>query len=110
MTENPEDEQFYRGTEAIAFPKIDDRQLALLEPLGRRCTLRCGEILSKAGQRDLGMTVVLSGELEAFEARDGHQQILACPGPRDFVGDKPCAITSFPFWRQIFDSLSGLVT
>jgi hypothetical protein len=26
-----EDEQFYRDTESIAFPKLDDRQLAMLE-------------------------------------------------------------------------------
>jgi thioredoxin reductase (NADPH) len=40
MTESDKDEQFYRDTEAVAFPKIDDRQLALLEPLGQRRTLR----------------------------------------------------------------------
>ena len=70
-----------------AFPKIDDRQLALLEPIGRRCSLRRGEVLFKAGQRDIGMTVIINGELEAFETRDGKEQILASLGPRDFVGD-----------------------
>ena len=49
-TEVDEDEQFYRDTESIAFPKIDDRQLALLEPLGERRTMRRGEIIFKAGQ------------------------------------------------------------
>ena len=34
MTEADQDEQFYRDTESIAFPKLDDRQLAMLEPLG----------------------------------------------------------------------------
>jgi thioredoxin reductase (NADPH) len=34
MTELDKDEQFYRDTESIAFPKLDDRQLAMLEPLG----------------------------------------------------------------------------
>jgi len=87
MSENDKDEQFYRDTESIAFPKLDDRQLALLEPLGQRRTLRQGEIVFKAGQRDFGMTVILSGGLEVFETRDGIEQILATPGPRDFVGD-----------------------
>ena len=87
MNENDKDEQFYRDTESIAFPKLDDRQLALLEPLGQRRALRRGEIVFKAGQRDFGMTVILSGELEVFETRDGLEQILATPGPRDFVGD-----------------------
>src|SRR3989442_4789244 len=87
MTEPDNDEQFYRDTESIAFPKLDDRQLAMLEPLGSRRVLRRGEILFKAGQRDLGLTVILRGGLEVFEARDGEEQILGTPGPRDFVGD-----------------------
>src|SRR5437868_6341790 len=87
MTELEKDEQFYRDTESIAFPKLDDRQLAMLEPLGTRRTGRRGEIIFKAGQRDLGMMAVLRGELEVFEARDGGKQILATSGPRDFVGD-----------------------
>ena len=87
MTELDKDEQFYRDTQSIAFPKLDDRQLAMLEPLGRRRILRRGEPLFKAGQRELGLTVVLRGELEVYESRDGQEQILATSGPRDFVGD-----------------------
>src|SRR5437016_5036114 len=87
MADEDKDEQFYRDTESIAFPKLDDRQLALLEPLGTRRTLRRGEFVFRAGQRDLGLTVILSGGLEVFESRDGQEQILATSGPRDFVGD-----------------------
>ena len=87
MTELEEDEQFYRDTESIAFPKLDDRQLAMLEPLGTRRILRRGEMLFKAGQRDLGLTVILRGEVEVFESRDGQEQILATSGQRGFVGD-----------------------
>lgn len=87
MSENDKDEQFYRDTESIAFPKFDDRQILQLSPLGQRRTLRHGDFLFKAGQRDLGLTVIISGELEAFETRDGKELILATPGPRDFVGD-----------------------
>src|SRR2546422_4816426 len=87
MTELDKDEQFYRDTENIAFPKLDDRQLAMLEPLGTRRIVRRGELVFKAGQRDLGLLVTLRGELEVFESRDGQEQILATSGPRDFVGD-----------------------
>jgi thioredoxin reductase (NADPH) len=81
------DEQFYRDTQSTAFPKLDDRQLAMLEPLGRRRTVQQGELIYRAGQRDFAMAVILAGELEVFASRDGHEQILATPGPRDFVGD-----------------------
>jgi thioredoxin reductase (NADPH) len=84
---NDKSEQFYRDTESIAFPKIDDRQLAMLEPLGRRRTLHQGEMLFRSGERDFPLAVVLSGEVEAYEARDGTELILATLGPRDFVGD-----------------------
>ena len=70
-TASSEDEQFYRNTESVAFPKLDDRQLALSEPLGVRRILRRGELVLKAGQRDLGMTVILRGEMEVFESREG---------------------------------------
>jgi hypothetical protein len=77
MSKEERDEQFYRDTESVAFVKLDDRQLAQLEPLGKRRLVRKGEFIYKAGQRDLGPTVVINGELEMFESRDGHEQILA---------------------------------
>jgi thioredoxin reductase (NADPH) len=87
MTDEEKDEQFYRDTESTAFVKLDDRQLALLEPLGKRRTLQRGEFIFKAGQRDLGLTVILRGETEVFEAREGTEQILATGRERDFIGD-----------------------
>jgi thioredoxin reductase (NADPH) len=82
-----EDEQFYRDTESIAFPKLDDHQLSLLEPLGERRVMKRGDVLFKAGQRDLGLAIVLRGELEAFETRDGTEYNLATARERDFMGD-----------------------
>ena len=39
----------------------------MLEPLGKRRIVRRGEMVFKAGQRDLPLIVILSGELEVFE-------------------------------------------
>jgi thioredoxin reductase (NADPH) len=87
MTDEEQDEQFYRDTESIAFPKLNDRQLSLLEPLGERRVLKRGDVLFKAGQRNLGLAIVLRGELEAFETRDGTEYNLATARERDFMGD-----------------------
>jgi thioredoxin reductase (NADPH) len=87
MTDPDKEETFYRETESIAFPRLDDRQLAMLEPLGSRRMLPRGEILFRAGNREMGLTVVLTGELEVFESLDGNEQILAVCGPRTFTGD-----------------------
>lgn len=87
MSHEDPDEQFYRDTEATAFPKLDDHQLSLLEPLGQRKIVREGEILFRAGERNFPMIVVIRGELEAYESRESVEQILGTPGPRDFVGE-----------------------
>lgn len=87
MASNSADDQFYRDTESIAFPKLDDEQLSLLEPLGKRRVTPRGDLIYKVGQRDMGLTIVLRGEIEAFESRDGVEQILATARARDFMGD-----------------------
>ena len=87
MTDEQQDEQFYRDTESIAFPKLNDHQLSLLEPLGERRLVKRGDLVYKAGQRDLGLTILLRGEIEAFEQRDDSEQILATAHERDFIGD-----------------------
>jgi thioredoxin reductase (NADPH) len=87
MTDEQEDEQFYRDTESIAFPKLNDHQLSLLEPLGERRVMKRGDMLFKAGQRDLGLAIVLRGEFEAYETRDGTEYNLAIAHERDFIGD-----------------------
>src|SRR3954447_15133935 len=87
MTTEQEDEQFYRDTESIAFPKLDDHQLSLLEPLGERRVMKRGDFLFKAGQRDIGLAIVLRGEFDAFETRDGTEYNLATAHQRDFIGD-----------------------
>src|SRR5260221_14565650 len=51
MIELDKDEQFYRDTESIPFPKLDDRQLARLEPLGTRRIVRRAELVYKARRR-----------------------------------------------------------
>jgi thioredoxin reductase (NADPH) len=81
------DEQFYRDTESVAFAKLNDHQLSLLEPLGQRRVVKRGDVVYKAGQRDIGLTVVLRGEIQVFERRDDVEQELAVAHERDFIGD-----------------------
>src|ERR1044071_9027755 len=41
------DEHFYRDTESVAFPKLNDYQLSLLEPLGQRRVVNRGDVRSE---------------------------------------------------------------
>src|SRR5260370_8578111 len=43
------DEQFYRDTASVAFPKLDDRQLSLLAPLSERPALKRVGLVSNTG-------------------------------------------------------------
>src|SRR5437660_10432919 len=81
------DEHFYRDSESVAFPKLNDYQLSLLEPLGQRRVVNRADVIFKAGQRDLGLTIVLRGEVEVFATLDGTEQIMATARERDFIGD-----------------------
>src|SRR5215475_469621 len=87
MTDEEKDKQFYRDTESIAFAKLDDHQLSLLQPLGQRRVVKRGDIVYKSGERDVGLTVVLRGEIQVFEQRDDIEQELAVAHERDFIGD-----------------------
>lgn len=87
MNTTEADERFYRDTESVAFPDLDDHQLGLLEELGTRRTVQAGEVIIRAGEREFPMAVVMTGLLEAYETREGVEQILATPGPRSFLGD-----------------------
>ena len=53
MADDETDEQFYRDTESIARRNSASTQLAMLEPLGSRRKVPRGELIFKAGQRDL---------------------------------------------------------
>src|SRR6202007_3477864 len=76
-----------RNKKTPPHPRLTDQQLAMLEQIGPRRVVRQGELVTRAGQRNVGLTAVLRGELEVFESRDGQELILASPGPREFLGD-----------------------
>jgi thioredoxin reductase (NADPH) len=87
VTDEQQDEQFYRDTESVAFPKLDDHQLSLLEQLGERRVLERDHVIFKAGDRDYGLVIVLRGEVSGFEERDGTELLLATGHERDFLAD-----------------------
>jgi thioredoxin reductase (NADPH) len=87
VTDEQKDEQFYRDTESVAFAKLDDHQLSLLRPLAQQRVLKRDDVVFKAGQRDIGLTIILRGEIQVFEQRDGTEQLLATLQERDFLGD-----------------------
>jgi thioredoxin reductase (NADPH) len=71
----------------VAFPKLDDTQIAVLERAGTRRQFANGDFLFRTGDVDLSLYVILSGEVEIFGLSDRQETSVVTSGPRDFVGD-----------------------
>ena len=74
---------------AVAFPKLDGTQLALLEgcPLTVIKRYRDGEKLFEAGQRDTNFYVVKSGCVEIRDESGEQPKIVTVHQPGEFTGE-----------------------
>src|SRR5260370_21145761 len=81
MPEIDEKEQFYRDTETVAHPRLKDQQLAMLEQVGTRRVVRRGELVIKAGQRNLGLTAGCPGGHGVVRPPDPQTAVLPNPRP-----------------------------
>ncbi|MEY2495132.1 MAG: thioredoxin reductase [Verrucomicrobiota bacterium] len=75
--------------EAVAFPKLDDGQMA---KLGRYAgvspkKLRAGEALFQCGDRDSSFFVIKSGEVELVDDTGEKPKVVRVLGPGEFTGD-----------------------
>src|ERR1700684_2796596 len=73
-------------SDAIAFPRLDKNDLALLKALAVSCTFEDGQTVFHAGQADLDLFVVESGGLEILNPSDGNRHVVT-HGPGQFAGD-----------------------
>jgi thioredoxin reductase (NADPH) len=72
---------------AIAFPTLDDVQVATLANFGTRRTLRDGEFLIKAGTRGYKFFVVERGAVEIVEESSGEPKTVTVHEVHAFGGD-----------------------
>ncbi len=71
----------------IAFPKLDDDQIASLDKFATLKTFQPGETLFAAGERDFKFFVIKSGEVEIIERSSGHDRLVTVHEARGFTGD-----------------------
>jgi thioredoxin reductase (NADPH) len=72
--------------EEVAFPRLTSAELALVRPLATPCDYADGETIFQAGQADIDLYVVESGQVEIRNPTDGHRPIVS-HGPGQFSGD-----------------------
>jgi len=71
----------------VAFPTLDDLQVATLAKFGTRRVLRDGELLIKAGDREYKFFVVERGAVEIVEHSSGDTKRVALHARHAFGGD-----------------------
>jgi thioredoxin reductase (NADPH) len=73
--------------DAVAFPTLDESELAVLDSLGRRRTVELGEYLYREGDASYDFYVIRSGAAE-ITVRDGDEErFIARHGPGRFLGE-----------------------
>src|SRR6516164_632987 len=73
-------------TEETAFPRLSSAELALVKPLAKPCDYADGDIIFRAGQADIDLYVVESGQMEIRNPTDG-DRLIAVHEPGQFSGD-----------------------
>src|SRR5438128_4349384 len=73
-------------TEETAFPRLTAAELGLVKPLARPCDYADGDVVFRAGQPDIDLYVVESGQMEIRNPTDGHR-LIAVFEPGNFSGD-----------------------
>src|SRR2546423_10767533 len=73
--------------DVVAFPTLDDSELAVLQALGSRRSVAVGEYLYREGDATYDFYVILSGAAEIVVRSDGEERIITRQGPGKFLGE-----------------------
>ena len=72
-TSSPRRDYAMAQTEETAFPRLTSAELALVKPLAKARDYADGEIVFRAGQPDIDLYVVESGQMEVRNPTDGNR-------------------------------------
>jgi thioredoxin reductase (NADPH) len=72
--------------EQVAFPQLTEAELAVVRPLATAREYADGEIVFRAGQADIDLYIVESGQIEIQNPSDGHT-VIVVHKPGQFSGD-----------------------
>jgi len=73
--------------DAVAFPTLDDSELAILAALGSRRSVAVGEYLYREGDTTYDFYVILSGAVEIVLRSERQERIITRQGPGRFLGE-----------------------
>jgi thioredoxin reductase (NADPH) len=71
----------------VAFPTLDDAQLAALDALGTRRSVKPGDFLYREGDPTYDFYVVVSGAVDILQHADGEERLIVRHGAGRFLGE-----------------------
>ena len=71
----------------VAFPTLDDSEIAAIEALGSRRSISAGDYLYREGDAHYDFYVVVSGAVEIAVQADGDKRVVARFGRAQFMGE-----------------------
>ena len=74
------------SSEQVAFPKLSTAEIAVLKSLATSHDYADGETIFRAGQADIDLCVVESGQIDILNPTDGNRLIVSHE-PGQFSGD-----------------------
>jgi thioredoxin reductase (NADPH) len=83
-----------RSPDAVAFPELDDEQLAVVLELGERRQVHAGEVLFSPSDDHYDWVVILSGSVEIIGPND---QLITRHGARRFLGEVSLVTRQRPY-------------
>ncbi|HKZ14284.1 MAG TPA: FAD-dependent oxidoreductase [Solirubrobacterales bacterium] len=99
----PPDRAPIRTESDVAFPRLDEEQMATMVAAGRTEKVEPGQDLFSPGDLDYDLIVVLSGCVEVLDDADTpEERVLVSYGPRQFAGElnlitaEPALLTARP--------------
>src|SRR4051812_42583572 len=82
----PVAEQQQGISDPLAFPRLDESEIAALRPIAVECSFDDGQYVFRVGDADLDLFVVESGAMEIVNPPDDGRHIVT-HGPGQFAGD-----------------------
>ena len=77
----------YKRQYPMAFPSLDDKQLAIIEEFAQCKTYRDGEYLFRAGDTEFKFHVIKRGRVEIVDRSSGTAHTILVHEPGEFTGD-----------------------
>lgn len=77
----------YKENYPTAFPRLDEKELAILEKFAQRKTYRNGEYLLRAGDTEFRFHIIKTGRVEIVDRSSGKKHTVLVHEPGEFTGD-----------------------